>query len=602
MGRESKIIMYSMIAFVSLWTMSQNAIGGSSDSSEATAVIATYEREGQGPSERARPNQERASQEAHTPSAKADHNLPAKFEQTNPVEARQQIKLSEMKSKSKENVSTWDRLRGLIGIAFLLFVCWLMSNNRKVIPWRIVLWGMGLQFLLGLFVMRTELGRYFFSGVNGVVMKLLAFSESGSSFIFGNLAKGFNVPVGAGGAMGPVASSGDVAAVGAYFAFNVLPTIIFFSSLLTALYHMGIMERIVSGVAWVMRVTMKTSGSETLSASGNIFVGQTEAPLLVKPYINGMTQSELMTVMTGGFATVAGGVMAAYAGLLKTYFPDIAGHLLAASIMSAPAALVCAKLIIPEPDPTKSETYGEVKDKLEKVDVNLIGAASRGASEGLQLALNVGAMLIAFLALVAMINYLFGLASFYQHSVALEELTAAINAAFAATPDLLKTVPGCMASDVAWDQSAACIGEINTWLAGSPQSGAVVAPELWKVYTLQYLLGTLIQPIAYLMGVNWEQAEYVGQLIGIKTILNEFVGYITMGGMFEQGQLSGRSAVIAIYALCGFANIGSIGIQIAGIGGIAPQRRDDLAKLAIRAMLAGTIAAMLTGTVAGLLY
>ncbi|MEZ4432216.1 MAG: nucleoside transporter C-terminal domain-containing protein [bacterium] len=430
-------------------------------------------------------------------------------------------------------------------MVLLLLLCWALSNNRKIVPWRVVAWGMALQLVLGLFVLRTDAGRWIFEKVNTLFVSLLAFTTEGSAFLFGNLARVQNVPVGpaAPGQYPPFADSlvdsGSVAAVGAFFAFNVLPTIIFFSSLMAVLYHVGLMQKIVAVVAWVMRKTMKTSGSETLSASGNIFVGQTEAPLLVRPFVNGMTQSELMAVMTGGMATVAGGVMAAYIGFLNKDFPDIAGHLLSASVMSAPAALVAAKLMVPEPDPEKSETYGECKVELEKLDANVIGAAARGAGDGLMLALNVGAMLLAFIALISLLNAVLG------------------------------------------------------W------GGSLVGVE---GLTLQGILGKALAPLTWLMGVPWTDAAPVGELIGVKTVVNEFVAYKELGGQLGAGAIeSSRSVVIATYALCGFSNFSSIAIQIGGIGGIAPSRKGDLARLGLRAMVAGTIACLLTATVAGLL-
>ncbi len=456
------------------------------------------------------------------------------------------INLSALKEKGADLGSTWgERLRGVGGMLVLLLICWLLSNNRKVIPWRIVIWGIGLQVLLGLFVLRTEAGNWLFDKMNGLFVALLGFTTEGSAFLFGNLAKVQNVPVGPtpAGQYPPFAdtveATANVAQVGAFFAFNVLPTIIFFSSLMAVLYHIGAMQQVVRGVAWIMRKTMRTSGSETLSASGNIFVGQTEAPLLVRPFVKGMTESELMAIMTGGMATVAGGVMAAYIGFLNKDFPDIAGHLLSASAMSAPAALVAAKLMVPEPNPEKSETYGECKIELEKVDVNVIGAAARGAGDGLSLALNVGAMLLAFIAIIALFNAVIG------------------------------------------------------WGAGLLGFEGI---------TLQSILGWLLSPLTWLMGVPWSDAADVGQLVGIKTVVNEFVAYKELGGQLGAGVFENpRSVVIATYALCGFSNFASIAIQIGGIGGIAPERKSDLARLGLRAMIAGTIACLLTATVAGLL-
>ncbi|HIN79085.1 MAG TPA: NupC/NupG family nucleoside CNT transporter, partial [Gemmatimonadetes bacterium] len=386
--------------------------------------------------------------------------------------------------------------------------------------------------------LRTSIGADFFDVINTVVIALLGFTVDGASFIFGNLVYE-NVPVGS----GPVGQGefsempGQVANTGAFFAFNVLPTIIFFSSLMTVLYHLGIMQLAVKGVAFVMQRTMRTSGAETMCAAGNIFVGQTEAPLLIKPFVERMTMSELMAVMSGGFATVAGGVLAAYVGILMVYFPDIAGHLIAASVMSAPAALVVAKLMYPENG--KPETSENLEVSIETSDVNVIDAAARGASEGLFLALNVGAMLLAFIALMYMMNGLLG------------------------------------------------------WL------GSQVGVD---GLTFELILGWLLAPLAWLMGVPWADAPMVASLIGVKTVLNEFYAYLQLAAILgSEHDLQPRSIVITIYALSGFANFGSIGVQLGGIGGIAPSRRHDLARLGLRAMIAGSIAAFMTATVAGMI-
>lgn len=443
-------------------------------------------------------------------------------------------------SNADLHTSFGERLQSLLGMGVLLGICYALSNNRAKISWKLVGWGMGLQLILGILVLKTGPGQELFKFANDAITKLLSFTGDGASFLFGNMAKQGNMPVGPGGNFGPVKGDGSVAEVGAFFAFGVLPTIIFFSSLMAVLYHLGVMQMVVKGVAWVMQRTMGTSGSETLSASGNIFVGQTEAPLLVRPFIANMTESELMAVMTGGFATVAGGVMAAYVFMLQADFAGIAGHLLAASVMSAPAALVCAKIMIPEPEPEKSQTYGQLKVNLEKIDANIIDAAARGAGDGLKLALNVGAMLLAFIALIAMINW-------------------AVGGAF-----------------------------------------AVVGVE---GVTLQLILGKLLAPLAWVMGTPWQDCSSVGQLIGVKTVVNEFVAYIDMSGMIKDPNklTHPRSVIIATYALCGFSNFSSIAIQIGGIGSIAPERRGDLAKLGLRAMVAGSFACFLTATVAGLL-
>jgi len=433
--------------------------------------------------------------------------------------------------------------------------------------------------------------------------------------------------------------------MGAYFAFGVLPTIIFFSSLMAVLYHAGVMQVVVKVVATVMQRTMGTSGAETLAASGNIFVGQTESPLLIRPFVKGMTESELMAVMTCGFATVAGGVMAAYVGMLKGSFADIAGHLMSASVMSAPAALVCAKLLVPEPVPEKSETYGEMKVELKKVDANLIDAAARGAGDGLQLSLNVGAMLLAFLALVAMFNGMLGWSAnrvadvFYGRtwearlSAAIADydrvmVVAEIDAddqadAEAALIELAKEAAESSgaaykairftaeATEASIDaegtllMSTASFDGTRPYLLGFQEPEPVESTSWEKPIrslTLEWIMGVVLAPLAWLMGVPWADAGLVGELIGVKTILNEFVAYGNLANMIPAGQFAHpRSVVIATYALCGFANLGSIAIQIAGIGGIAPERRSDLAKLGLKAMIAGNIGCLLTATVAGLL-
>ena len=443
------------------------------------------------------------------------------------------------------------RLTSLLGMVVLLLIGWGLSSDRRRIPWRVVIWGMALQLLFGLFILRTRAGELIFATVNDVVVALLGFTVEGARFLFGNLVFN-NVPVGIGEpGNAPVAAVADtVAATGAFFAFNVLPTIIFFSSLMTLLYYFGIMQLVVRAFAWVMVRTMRTSGAETLSAAGNIFLGQTEAPLLIKPFIARMTQSELMTVMVGGFATVAGGVMAAYVGLLVFYFPDIAGHLLAASVMSAPAAIVFAKLMQPEIE--EPVTRGTLEVSVEKTDANAIDAAARGAGEGLHLALNVGAMLLAFIALIALFNALLGLIADWT------QITALL-------------------------QGAGWLGE-------------------GERLTLEVLLGWLLAPLAWLMGVPWQDATTVGSLMGIKTVVNEFFGYLQLSTLLTSGSdLSPRSVIIATYALCGFANFSSIAIQIGGIGGIAPSRRSDLARLGLRAMIGGTLAAFMTATIAGML-
>ena len=400
-----------------------------------------------------------------------------------------------------------ERIVPIFGMVVMLLIAWSLSNNKRIIPWRTVLTGTALQFVFALFILRTWIGVEIFRRATDAVTVFLDYSDAGSRFIFGE----------------PFAEH--------FFAFKVLPTVIFFSAFITVLYYFGILQWVVKGFAWVMVRVMGTSGAESLSASANIFVGQTEAPLLIRPYVMGMTKSELMAVMTGGFATIAGGVMAAYVGMGVP-----AGHLIAASVMSAPAALVMAKLMFPETE--ESLTKGQVKVEVERPWVNSIDAAASGAADGLKLTLNIAAMLIAFIAFIAMIN--------------------------------------------------ALIGGVAGWFGVTG-------------LTLEGMLGWVLQPLAWVMGVPWAEAQHVGSLLGIKTVVNEFVGYVQMQEMVAAGQLSPRSQAIATYALCGFSNFSSIAIQVGGIGGIAPERKGDLARLGLRAMIAGSLACFQTATIAGML-
>ncbi len=418
----------------------------------------------------------------------------------------------------------------MVGIAVLL------SADRRRIDWRLVGMGLALQAAFGVFVLKSAVGKAFFDAVGRVVTGLLRFQEEGARFVFGNLV-GHTVPVGTPGPAGVDTSVGFVAQTGAFFAFNVLPTIIFFSALMTVLYHLGVMQLVVKGIAWVMQKTLRTSGAETLSASGNIFLGQTEAPLLIKPFVGAMTASELNTVMVGGFATVAGGVLAAYVGMLSGWFPDIAGHLLAASVMNAPAGLLLSKILLPET--AEPVTRNSLRIEVEKGDANVIGAAASGAAQGLQLALNVGAMLMAFIALVALLNAGLG------------------------------------------------------WVG-----------SLWgqEGLSLQWVLGQLLRPLAWVMGVPWQDTAYVGGLIGIKASLNEFVAYSQLGADLAAGlAIEPRSVIICTYALLGFANFSSIAIQIGGIGGLAPERKGEIARLGLKAMIAGNLAAFTSASIAGML-
>lgn len=393
----------------------------------------------------------------------------------------------------------------ILGIAFIL------SNNRRNINLRIAGWGLGLQMFLALIILKTPVGPPFFGFFDKAVKKLISFSDAGSDFLF----KSFIPDVGFHAAL-------------VNFAFRALPTIIFFSSLMAVMYHFGIIQILVKWIARIMQKTMGTSGSETLSISANIFVGQTEAPLVVKPFVHSMTQSELMVVMTGGFATIAGGVMAIYVTILGD-IPGIAGHLLAASIMSAPAAMVIAKIILPETE--KSETLGEVNISIPKTDDNALEALSRGATAGMKLAANVAAMIVAFVSIIALINYLLGFAGL----------------------------------------------------------------------SLELIFGFVFKPLAWTMGVPWEEAGIMGTLMGEKLIFTELIAYSNLKDLRLEEAVSERTAIIASYALCGFANFGSIGIQIGGIGSIAPERRKDLARLALKAMIGGALASWLTATIAGIL-
>ncbi len=430
--------------------------------------------------------------------------------------------------------------QSLFGLLFFTGLCFAIGQLRKprLKPLlRTVLWGIALQFAFAILVLNTP---GFFYAINEGVNALLNFSREGAKFLFGNLVDN-NVPVGqplGSQTMGPVLKPTAMANVGAFFAFNVLPTIIFFSALSTLMYFLGILQPIVRGLSILMQRTMGTSGSETLSGVANIFLGQTEAPLFVRPFIANATKSELMAIMTGGFSNIASGVLAAYVSMLVGFEPQIAGHLLSASIISAPAALVVAKLLVPESEP--SETMGSVKLHVENSDANAVDSAARGAIEGLQLALNVGAMLLVFIALVAMVNALLGL-----------------------------------------------IG------------GLIGVPLL----SLQLILGYVLAPVAWLLGVPWENCAKVGSLLGIKTVLNEFVAYLQLAGSMgaDKSFLDPRSFLLAAYALCGFANFSSIAIQVGGIGSMAPQRRGDLSRLGLLAMTGGAIASCMTACVVGVL-
>ncbi|MCJ7553322.1 MAG: NupC/NupG family nucleoside CNT transporter [Ignavibacteriaceae bacterium] len=444
-------------------------------------------------------------------------------------------------------------LRGLLGILLLIGISFLISNNKKKINWKLVLSGLGIQFVFALLILKGEnlrsffepLGwpKDFFASVSYVFVLILNFTTEGAQFVFGNLAL-------------PPATENSL---GFFFAFQVLPTIIFFASLMSVFYYLGIMQRIVQGMAWVMAKLMGTSGAESLSCTANIFVGQTEAPLMIKPYIQEMTRSEILTIMVGGMATIAGGVMAAYIQILGSAYAISHGiplieaqqmfatQLLGASVMAAPAAMVIAKILIPEVGEPK--TKGIVKVEVEKNASNIIESAANGAGDGLKLALNVGAMLIAFIALIAMINYLLN-----------------------GLGDILN---------------------VNVYLT----------ENFGRPLSFQLIIGSVLQGVAFGIGVPWEDALNFGSLLGTKIVLNEFVAYSEMGTLVELGKLANeKSILMATYALCGFANFSSIAIQIGGLGPLAPSRKSDIAQLGLKAVAGGVITTLLTATLVGLLF
>lgn len=418
---------------------------------------------------------------------------------------------------------------GLFGLAVLVGIVWLFSVDRKKVDWRLVGIGLVLQLIIAALVLLTPWGAVVFDALSRGFVRLLGFTTEGARFIFGDFT--------------------DPAKFGFVFAFQVLPTIIFFASFMSVLYHLGVMQKIVQGMAWVITKLMRVSGAETLSVCANAFIGQTEAPLVVRPYIAKMTNSELLTLMVGGMATIAGGVLGAYVMLLGGGDPAqqafYAKHLITASIMAAPATLVIAKILMPETQ--EPLTLGKVRVGVEKDTANVIDAAAAGAADGLKLALNVGAMLLAFIALIALLN-----------------------------------------APLVW------MGEITGLeaLLGRPTD-------------LSALLGYVLSPIAWVIGVPWQDANTVGGLIGTKVVLNEFVAYVRLGEILRGGvpgvTLTDQGRLISTYALCGFANFSSIAIQIGGIGGLAPERRSDLARFGLRAVLGGTVATLMTATIAGVL-
>ena len=412
---------------------------------------------------------------------------------------------------------------GISGLAVLISVAFAFSRHKKSIDWKQVAAGIGLQIVFAIIVIMVPGGREFFDFISRIFVKTIDFAMVGGEFIFGDLS--------------------SYEKFGFIFAFQVLPTIIFFASLMSVLYHLGFMQKIVAGMAWVMQKALGVSGSESLSVAANVFIGQTEAPLVVRPYIAKMTESELFTMMVGGMATIAGAVLAAYIAMLggadEAQRLFYARHLLAASVMAAPATIVIAKLLRPETE--ESLTKGTVHLEIEKTATNVIEAAANGAADGVKLSLNVAGMLLAFVALITMINY-----------------------------------------PLAW------VGEITG-----------IESLIGEALSMSLILGYLLSPLAWIIGIPWSEATIVGGLIGEKIVLNEFVAYLHLGQIKDT--LSEHSVLISTYALCGFANFSSIAIQLGGIGGLAPNRRSDIARLGLRAVLGGTLATMMTATIAGVL-
>ncbi|MBO1072078.1 MAG: NupC/NupG family nucleoside CNT transporter [Dolichospermum sp. DEX189] len=400
-----------------------------------------------------------------------------------------------------------ERAISFLGICVFIGICYAMSVNRQAVRWRTVAWGLGWELILAIVILKTAWGLNLFKSLGNIVGNFLAFSDVGAKFVFGENFKDH------------------------LFAFQILPTIIFFSSFISILYYYGILQRVVNALAWLMMKTMKTSGSESLSCAGNIFLGPTEAALMVKPYLANMTKSELHAVMTGGFATIAGGVLGAY---LSFGIPP--EHLIAAFFMTSPVALIVSKIMYPETE--VSETTEKVNIDIKSNYVNVLDAATSGAIDGVKLAVNVGVIIIAFLSLLAAVN-----------------------------------------ASLSW------LGN----LAGYPQ------------LSLEGMLSLIMFPVAWLMGIPWADCGQVGALLGKKTILNEFIAYLDLGELIKKQEISQRSAIITTYALCNFANIGSIGITIGGMTGIAPNRQQDLARMGLRTMIGGLLAGFITAGIAGIL-
>ena len=423
--------------------------------------------------------------------------------------------------------------RGIIGLISLLLIAFLFSRNRAAIDWKLVIKGLVIQIIFALLILKVSFIQYGFEWLSSVFVTILSFTREGSLFVFGNLIE-------------------DVNSFGFIFAFQVLPTILFFSALTSLLFYYGVLQKIVYGVALLMKKIMNLSGSESLAAAGNIFLGQTESPLLIKPYIQKMTMSELLCLMSGGMATIAGGVLAAYIGFLGGSDPQqqlfFAKHLLAASVMSAPAAVIAAKILLPETEKVNED----MSISKEQIGTNALEAISIGTTQGLKLAINVGAMLLVFIAFIAMVNF------FLENF--LGEITG-----------------------------------INSFISS-------ITNGQYDGLTLEFVLGYTLAPLTWIMGVCKEDIVLVGQLLGEKTILNEFVAYVSLGELKASGKFfQEKSIIIATYILCGFANFSSIGIQIGGIGALAPKRTKDLSKLGILALIAGTLASLFTAVIVGMI-
>ncbi len=419
--------------------------------------------------------------------------------------------------------------RGLLGMAFLIIVAWLFSANRAAIDWPLVLKGLLLQLIIALLVLKVPAVATGFNWISEKFVGLIGYTDEGVNFLFAQF--------GTNAVQAPLLT----------FAIKVLPTIIFFSALVSLFYYWGILQKVVYAFAWVMKKFMRLSGAESLAAAGNVFLGQTEAPLLVKPYLLGMTRSEIMCLMTGGMATIAGGVLAAYVSFLGGDDPQqqafFAKHLLTASIISAPAAIIAAKILVPETE-TINEKLEITKDK---IGTNALEAISNGTSDGLRLAVNVGAMLLVFIALMALAN-----------------------------------------------------GILN-WFGGwSGLNETISKGGVYSGLSFEFLLGYACRPVVWMMGVDWADSIYVGELLGTKTVLNEFVAYPRLGEMKDSGMLSEKSIIMSTYMLCGFANVASIGIQIGGIGALAPTRKGLLSQLGVRALIGGTIACLMTAVIVGM--